>query len=85
MSPELARAAATSFIARLQAKDAAGAVALCDAPFITHEQKTLTSIVEVRKYFDAMIPNVPPDQQPNAVLSVKPYAETRNETADEVL
>jgi hypothetical protein len=85
MSPELARAAATSFIARLQAKDIAGAVALCDAPFITHEQKTLGSIAEVTKYFEAMVPGAPPDQQPNAVISVRAYAETRNETADEVL
>ena len=85
MSPELARAAATSFIARLQAGDVAGAVALCDAPFITHEQKTLGSIAEVTKYFQAMIPGTPPEQQPNAIISVRSYAETRGETADEVL
>lgn len=84
-SPELARAVAVSFIARLQANDVAGAVALCDAPFITHEQKTLPSLGEVSKYFEAMIPNTPPEQQPNSVISVKPYAETREETADEVL
>jgi hypothetical protein len=32
-----------------------------------------------------MTTSVPPEQQPNAVLSVKAYAETREETADEVL
>jgi ABC-type methionine transport system permease subunit len=32
LSPEPARAAAVSFIARLQTKDVAGAVALCEAP-----------------------------------------------------
>ena len=84
-SPELARAVAVSFIAKLQAKDVAGAVALCDAPFITHEQKTLPSIEAVSKYFEVMIPNAPPEQQPNSVISVRPYAETREETADEVL
>ena len=85
VSPELARAAAVGFIARLQAKDAAGAVALCDAPFITHEQKTLRSIGEVKKYFEAMMAGSPPDQQPHTVIEVKPYAETRDVTADDVL
>jgi len=84
-SPELARAAAVSFIARLQARDAAGAAALCDAPFITHEQKTLGSVAEVKQYLVTMSAGAPPDQQPNTVLSVRSYAETRNETADEVL
>jgi hypothetical protein len=83
--PELARAAAVRFIAMLQAKDVAGAVALCDAPFITHEQKTLGSIGEVKQYFEAMMAGAPPDQQPNSVIDVKPYAETREETAEEVL
>ena len=32
-----------------------------------------------------MSAGAPPDRQPNAVLSVRSYAETRNETADEVL
>ena len=84
-SPELARAAAVGFIARLQAKDVVGAVALCDAPFITHEQKTLGSIGEVKQYFEAMMAGAPPDRQPNSVIDVKPYAETREETAEEVL
>jgi len=30
-------------------------------------------------------PIAPPEQQPNSVISVKPYGETREETADEVL
>jgi hypothetical protein len=84
-SPELARAAAVSFIARLQTKDVAGAVALCDAPFITHEQKTLGSMAEVKQYFETMMASVPPDQQPTSVIDVKTYAETRDETAEEVL
>jgi hypothetical protein len=85
VSPALARAAAVAFIARLQAKDVAGAVALCDAPFITHEQKPLGSIGEVKQYFETMMAGAPPDQQPHSVLDVKPYAETRSETADDVL
>jgi len=85
VSPALARTAAVAFIARLQAKDVAGAVALCDAPFITHEQKTLGSNAEVKQYFETMMAGAPPDQQPHSVLDVKPYAATRNETADDVL
>jgi hypothetical protein len=70
-SPDLARTAAVAFVARLQAKDVAGAVALSDAPFITHEQTTLKTIGEVKQYLETMTASVPPSEQPNAVLNVR--------------
>jgi hypothetical protein len=39
----------------------------------------------VRQYFETMMASVSPDRQPNAVLDVKTYAQTRDETADELL
>jgi hypothetical protein len=49
-----------------------GAVGLCDAPFITHEQKTLGSIGEVKQYFETMMVSVPPEQQPTSVIDLDP-------------
>jgi hypothetical protein len=83
--PELARAAAVRFMARFQTNVVQPVIVLCDVPFITHEQKTLRSLGEVRQYLETMMSAAPPERQPNAVIRVRPYAETRSETAEEVL
>jgi hypothetical protein len=42
-------------------------------------------MAEVKQYFETMMASVPPEQQPTSVIDVKTYAETRDETAEEVL
>ena len=84
-SDDAARQVAAAFLKALAGKNAEDAVKVSDAPFITPEQKILTSKDAVRDYLKTMLAGASPDDLPNAILGVVPYEKSREVTDAKVL
>jgi hypothetical protein len=82
---DAARQVAAGFLKALAGKNAEDAVKVSDAPFITPEQKILTSKDAVRDYLKTMLAGASPDDLPNAILGVVPYEKSREVTDAKVL
>lgn len=84
-SDKAAQQVAEIFLKAMGAKSVEDALKVSDTPFVTDQQKILTSKDAIRGYIKAMLDGASPDDMANAILGVVPYEKSRELTDAKVL